>query len=167
MLHRLSVTALFVTHDQEDAFAVADRIALLANGKLLQAGAPEELYDAPASRAVAEFIGRAALVPATFDGARATIAIAGVAYQFAARGSARGDVLAVLRPDTLTLAPEGTARAWFGTVTSRRFAGAHVAYHVKLSDTVEVEVMSAERDVREGSRIGVTIGHKPIAIVAP
>jgi ABC-type Fe3+/spermidine/putrescine transport system ATPase subunit len=167
MLHRLSVTALFVTHDQEDAFAVADRVALLANGKLLQAGAPEELYDAPASRAVAEFIGRATLIPATFDGARATIAIAGVSYVFAGRGTARGESLAVLRPDALTLVPEGTARAWFGTVTSRRFAGGHVAYHVKLSDTVEVEVMSADRDVHEGSRIGVTIGHKPIAIVAP
>jgi ABC-type Fe3+/spermidine/putrescine transport system ATPase subunit len=167
MLRRLSVTALFVTHDQEDAFAVADRVALLAHGKLLQVGAPEELYDAPASRAVAEFIGRAALVPATFDGARATISIAGVSYNFAARGSVRGDALAVLRPDALMLAPEGTARAWFGTVTSRRFAGGHVAYHVKLSDTIEVEVMSADRDVREGSRIGVTIGHKPIAVVAP
>jgi ABC-type Fe3+/spermidine/putrescine transport system ATPase subunit len=167
MLHRLGVTALFVTHDQEDAFAVADRIALLANGKLLQAGAPEELYDAPASRAVAEFIGRAALVPATSDGARVTIAIAGVSYTFAARGPARGEVLAVLRPDSLTLAAEGTPRAWFGAVTSRRFAGGHVAYHVRLSDAVEVEVTSTDREVREGARIGVTVGQKPIAVVAP
>ena len=167
MLHRLGVTALFVTHDQEDAFAVADRVALLAKGKLLQAGSPEELYDSPASRAVAEFIGRAALVPATFDGARVTISIAGVGYTFAGRGTARGDVLAVLRPDALALAPEGTARAWFGTVTSRRFAGGHVAYHVKLGERLEVEVTSADRDVREGARIGVTVGHKPLAVVAP
>ena len=44
-LRRLGVTALFVTHDQEDAFAVADRVALLENGRLLQVGTPEELYD--------------------------------------------------------------------------------------------------------------------------
>ena len=50
MLRRLGVTALFVTHDQEDAFAVADRVALLANGRLLQVGTPEELYDGPASQ---------------------------------------------------------------------------------------------------------------------
>ena len=50
--------ALFVTHDQEDAFAIADRIALLRKGKLLQIGTPEELYHAPASREVAAFIGR-------------------------------------------------------------------------------------------------------------
>jgi ABC-type Fe3+/spermidine/putrescine transport system ATPase subunit len=167
MLHRLGVTALFVTHDQEDAFAVADRVALLAKGRLLQAGSCEELYDSPASRAVAEFIGRAALVPAHFDGARVTISIAGVAYTFAGRGSARGDVLAVLRPDSLSLAPEGTARAWFGTVTSRRFAGGHFVYHVKLGEHTEVEVTSADRDVREGARIGVTVGHKPVAVVAP
>jgi ABC-type Fe3+/spermidine/putrescine transport system ATPase subunit len=167
MLHRVGVTALFVTHDQEDAFAVADRVALLANGKLLQEGTPEQLYDAPASKAVAEFIGKAALVPATFDGARVTLSIAGVSYVFAAHGTARGNVLAVLRPDALTLVPNGTARAWYGVVISRRFAGAHVAYHVKLSDEVELEVLSSERELKEGARTGVTIAHKPIAVVAP
>ena len=82
-LRRLGVTALFVTHDQEDAFAVADRVALLANGTLLQTGTPEELYDAPASRAVAEFIGRATLVPARADGARVTVSVGGTALEFA------------------------------------------------------------------------------------
>ena len=167
MLHRLSVTALFVTHDQEDAFAVADRVALLANGKLLQEGTPEQLYDAPASKAVAEFIGKATLLPATFDGARVTITIAGVSYVFAAHGTSRGSVLAVLRPDALSLVPDGTARSWYGTVTSRRFAGAHVAYHVKLGEDVELEVLSTERELKEGSRTGVTVAHKPLAVVAP
>src|SRR3954467_4212264 len=64
MLRRVGVPALFVTHDQEDAFAIADRIALLKRGKLLQCGTPEELYNAPVSREVAGFIGRGAIVPA-------------------------------------------------------------------------------------------------------
>jgi ABC-type Fe3+/spermidine/putrescine transport system ATPase subunit len=63
-LRRSGVTALFVTHDQEDAFAVADRIAMLSRGRLLQVGTPEELYHAPTTREVAEFVGRAALLPA-------------------------------------------------------------------------------------------------------
>src|SRR5690606_19237291 len=68
MLRRLHVTALFVTHDQEDAFAIADRVALLRDGELLQVGSPEDLYHRPGSRAVAEFIGRASLLPARGDG---------------------------------------------------------------------------------------------------
>nr|MBA3673006.1 ABC transporter ATP-binding protein [Gemmatimonadaceae bacterium] len=55
-LRRSGVTALFVTHDQEDAFAVADRVAMLERGRLLQVGTPEALYHAPATRAVAEFV---------------------------------------------------------------------------------------------------------------
>ena len=76
-LRRLGLTALFVTHDQEDAFAVADRVALMENGRLLQVGAPEELHDNPVSRSVAEFIGRATFVPGTFDGQRVTMQVAG------------------------------------------------------------------------------------------
>jgi len=166
-LHRLGVTALFVTHDQEDAFAVADRVALLANGKLLQAGTPEELYDAPASRAVASFIGHAALVPASNDGARVSIAIGNTTHAFAAHGTARGNVLAVLRPDALALARDGAPRTWKGTVTSRRFAGGHVAYHVRLDDRTTVEVVSTDRGAAEGSTVSVTIAREPVAVVAP
>jgi len=167
MLRRLGVTALFVTHDQEDAFAVADRIALLAHGELLQVGAAESLYDAPASRAVAEFIGRAALVPAASDGARVTIAIAGAAHAFAARGDARGSVLAVLRPESLALVPDGSPRSWRGEVTSRRFAGGHVAYTVRLAPNLDLEITSAERGAREGDRVSVTVAREPVAVVAP
>src|SRR3954467_3647416 len=77
MLRRVGVPALFVTHDQEDAFAIADRIALLKRGKLLQCGTPEELYNAPVSREVAGFIGRGAIVPAIDKGTTAAITIGG------------------------------------------------------------------------------------------
>ena len=74
-LRRSGVTALFVTHDQEDAFAVADRIAMLSRGRLLQVGTPEELYHSPATREVAEFVGRATLLPAELmsDGVWVTV----------------------------------------------------------------------------------------------
>src|SRR5918997_441366 len=81
MLRRLGVTALFVTHDQEDAFAVADRVAVLRQGRLLQVGSPEELYERPASRHVAEFIGRASLLPAEWAGDRARIIVGSVAQE--------------------------------------------------------------------------------------
>src|SRR5256714_6852349 len=78
MLRRVGVPALFVTHDQEDAFAIADRIALLKRGRMLQCGTPEELYHSPANREVAAFIGRGAMVPAIDKGATAQVTIGGV-----------------------------------------------------------------------------------------
>jgi len=59
---RLGITTIFVTHDQDEAFELSDRVAILDNGHIEQIGAPEELYDAPASRFVAEFIGDANLI---------------------------------------------------------------------------------------------------------
>ena len=158
LLTERQVTALFVTHDQEDAFAVADRVAILRHGQLLQAGTPEALYDRPRSRAVAEFIGRAALVPAEpaprgDDGDAAVVRLGGVAQRVAAaradgvmpngsgpngswpngpvpNGSADGRWLAVLRPEQLALAPPDAAGAWPGRVVARRFAGGTSVYEV-------------------------------------
>lgn len=169
MLHRRGLTALFVTHDQEDAFAIADRVALLRFGQLLQVGPPEELYDRPASREVAEFIGRAAIVPAERDGGQVVIRLAGIARRAAAVaapgvGNAAA-VYAVLRPDALAFVSPETAGAWPGVVTERRFAGALLAFHVRVDD-VELEVHSADRGVRVGDRVAVALVREPVALVA-
>ena len=76
-LHRVGAPALFVTHDQDDAFAIADRVVLLARGRVLQIGTPEQLYRTPASRDVATFIGRAALIPARREGNGAHVTLGG------------------------------------------------------------------------------------------
>ena len=83
MLHRVGVPALFVTHDQEDAFAIADRIALIRKGKLLQVGTAEDLYDRPASLGVAKFIGRCDDLPAEELGDRVAVTIGGVRRELA------------------------------------------------------------------------------------
>jgi ABC-type Fe3+/spermidine/putrescine transport system ATPase subunit len=171
MLHRLGVTALFVTHDQEDAFAVADRVALLRSGRLLQVGTPEELYERPASRDVAEFIGHAALLPAHADGERATITIGGISQRVGVvpprDGAAplRGDMLAVLRPEVLSLAEPGDDGVWPGRVTTRRFAGSVSVYHVQLAGDAIVEVASPVHGVREGSHCGVRVSAERVALV--
>ena len=163
------VTVLFVTHDQEDAFAVADRVALLRHGRLLQVGTPEDLYDRPASREVAGFIGHSALVPAAYDGSAVTITLGGVAHRVTATAApaveGRREVLAVLRPDALALVPAGSPRAWPGVVTSRRFAGALLAYRVRVEADTEVEVYSTERAVREGDGVAIAIVREPVAVV--
>jgi ABC-type Fe3+/spermidine/putrescine transport system ATPase subunit len=67
LLKRLGMTAVFVTHDQEEAFALSDRVAVLNRGRLQQLGTPEELYGTPANAFVASFLGRANFFPATVD----------------------------------------------------------------------------------------------------
>jgi ABC-type Fe3+/spermidine/putrescine transport system ATPase subunit len=186
LLTERQVTALFVTHDQEDAFAVADRVAILRGGRLLQAGTPEALYDRPASRPVAEFIGRAALVPARLgaDGAggrEAVVALGGVAQRApAAAGDGvvlggAGPWLAVLRPEQLALAPAGEPGAWPGRVVARRFAGGTSVYDVACAADgapggtpgadVRLEVATPRRDAREGDAVAVRLARGPVAVV--
>ena len=169
-LRRLGLTALFVTHDQEDAFAVADRVALMENGRLLQVGAPEELHDNPVSRSVAEFIGRATFVPGHLrwrerdDAGRRRGDDARGARALATLAPAR-EVLAVLRPDALAFVKDGTG--WPGVVTDRRFAGTQLVYRVRVDERTEVELQSTDRNVREGDKVSVRVVREPVPVVAP
>ena len=168
-LRRSGVTALFVTHDQEDAFAVADRVAMLAGGRLLQVGTPEALYHAPATRTVAEFVGRAAMLPAERRGARIAITIDGLTLDAPARqmedAAGGASLVAVLRPESLVLALNLGAPAWRGEVVGRRFAGGHTVYRVRLANGVAVDVIGDGQGAAEGARAGVQLSGVPLAVV--
>ncbi len=170
MLHRVGVSALFVTHDQEDAFAIADRIAVIQKGRLLQVGTPEELYDRPASLGVASFIGRATILPAEPAGERMALTIGGVRREFTVTRPANASdagrpMLVVLRPDALELLPPDANGAWIGEVATRRFTGGSAVYRVGMPGDVTMEVESAMMDVREGDRVGVGISREPLPLV--
>ena len=170
-LRRLHMTALFVTHDQEDAFAIADRVALMKKGRILQVGTPEDLYDRPVSRDVAEFIGRARLVPAVDCGTHAILKIGsverriGIAADRSASSKPFTEALAVLRPESLSFTSAGGEGAFPGTLIGRRFTGATMTYDVLLENEMIVEVASLDRDMREGDRVGVGIAREPVALV--
>jgi len=176
LLRRQQVTALFVTHDQEDAFAIADRVALMRAGRILQVGTPDALYHTPACTAVAAFIGRGTLVPVPEDGAADTVAVAigGIVRRVrAARppGVAvrAGAAFAMLRPEALGITPPSAAippDAWPGTVLSCRFAGAMYAFRVALADGIVVEVLVPDPVAREGDRVAVRIVREPVPVVA-
>jgi ABC-type Fe3+/spermidine/putrescine transport system ATPase subunit len=171
MLRRVGVPALFVTHDQEDAFAIADRIALLKRGKLLQCGTPEELYNAPARREVASFIGRGSIVPAIDKGDVAAVTIGGVTRDLAVtRSPATAPKLekafVVMRPDALELSRGAGVLAWRGRVTNRRFAGGLVVYRIELADNVTVEVESTSGDAREDENVSVSPLKGPFPLVS-
>jgi len=170
MLRRVGVPALFVTHDQEDAFAVADRIALLKKGKLLQVGTPEELYNSPASSEVAAFIGRGSIVPAIDKGTTATVTIGGVGRDLSvtrANGAPPHVTPAyvVLRPDALELSKSPGVLAWRGHITNRRFAGGMVVYRVQLADGISVDVESQSGESREEDSVSVSPLKGPFPLV--
>ena len=178
-LQRAGAPALFVTHDQDDAFAIADRVVLLSRGRVLQIGSPEDLYAHPASRGVAAFIGHATLVSARRDGTSGIVVIAGREHRVPLGST--GDVTdpqgagaLVLRPEALALERTDAAAAadrsrtvrtaWAGRVRTRRFAGATFVYHVTLDEHTEVEVISPERlDV--GTEVSVRVT-RPVPMVA-
>ena len=167
MLHRVGVPALFVTHDQEDAFAIADRIALIRKGRLLQVGTPEDLYDRPASLQVAMFIGRATILPAEDLGDRAAVTIGGIRRELSATrpDGAMKAPLVVLRPDALEISGD-EASAWKGEVVNRRFTGGSAVYRVRTSDGVGLEVASSDMRLREGDTTGVIVAREPVPLVS-
>src|SRR5205814_8816731 len=127
-LHELNSIAIFVTHDQEDAFAIADRMAVMHEGKLLQIGTPGELYRTPNNFRVAEFIGRATLVGARRDGSRARITLAGVSQEapiasMPENPAPDAPLMAVIRPEMLAPCPACAPDTWRGEVDVGRNAG--------------------------------------------
>ena len=149
----LSITAVYVTHDQEEAMAISDRIAVMSRGSIVQEGSAEDLYARPASEFVARFIGRVNLVAGlvvTVDGERVDVETLG--RQVRAVGAARpapGDkVRLVVRPETVTLAARGGPGA-AGTVLTRTFLGEKVEYEVRIGDeTLQVTRPTGGADAR-------------------
>ena len=129
---QLGVTTIFVTHDQSEAMSLADRIVILNNGNIEQAGTPKEVYQRPATRFVAEFIGNNNLLDVDID--------AKVKFKNNSLGQPQGIIenlygrqTLVIRPETITLhAPEGSGRYLQGVVTMQRTAGALVECDIEV-----------------------------------
>jgi len=137
-IHAVGITTVFVTHEQEEAFDLGDRIAVLHRGRLEQVGTPDQLYDEPASAFVAGFVGRTASLP----GERV--------------GGTPGSV-ALVRPEAMRLVADGGAAAIEGRVTERRFVGALAYFMVDDGAGVTVEVQAPPRAVGVGDRVRVAV----------
>ena len=124
----IDVTVLFVTHDREEAFSLADRIALMRDGTVVQTGSPEELYLHPADRWAAEFVGAANFVPGTIDGGLVDTLIGRFPV---ANLNGSTNVEALIRPEQLELSLDD---AGIGEVVGREFRGHDVFYRVRLAD---------------------------------
>jgi iron(III) transport system ATP-binding protein len=149
----LGITTLYVTHDQEEALAISDVIAVLDRGRVLQTGRPAELYLAPASRFVAEFLGSMNILPgrvrARAPGEDHAVVETSAGGSWRVRDDGRlpgeGPVHLGIRPESLRLAPPPAAEGWNelpGRVTDVAYLGAVVRYEVGVGPglTVVAEV---------------------------
>jgi len=163
LIHRIGITTVLVTHEQEEAFDLGDRVAVLRSGRLEQVGTPDELYGAPANPFVAGFVGRAStmegMVVAVLEGGTRVLA-EGIEWGVPAdagvqKGLVPGQpVRVLLRPEALWMAqPQpGTLGA---VVEARRFAGATSLFLVRTDGGTLLEVSGAGRPVAVGHRVGL------------
>jgi ABC-type Fe3+/spermidine/putrescine transport system ATPase subunit len=159
LVARLGITTVLVTHEQEEAFDLATRVAVLWAGELQQVGTPEELYERPANRVVARFIGRANLLrgPLRALGPEWGVEVApGVVWsgELLARGLDEGDAAELmLRADALAAVAAETAGALHGEVRERRYGGPLSRFGVALAGGAEVEVLAPSAALAVGATV--------------
>lgn len=133
---QLGITTIFVTHDQEEALSMSDRIVVMHDGRAEQVGAPPEIYNRPKTRFVAAFVGTLNILRAeVLDSAAGLFALDGQALRSGRPLDVRpGEPLSIaLRPEAMTLQPHADAQRLTGTVEDVSFLGAIVRIRLRLS----------------------------------
>jgi iron(III) transport system ATP-binding protein len=161
---KLGLTAIYVTHDQEEANAIADRMAVLDGGKIQQVGAPLDLYDNPANRFVATFLGTANLIEGRIGEDRRFLA--GDNFILTGVAGDPGPACLSVRPQTIALAPPNGGLS--ATVTEREFLGGIVRYRVRADGqdlTVDVPHRRGTKVHDVGSTVGLAIDARQAAVL--
>ena len=162
---RLGITALFVTHDQEEALSLADRVGVMRQGRLEQIAAPDELYARPATAFVAEFVGTMNRIPGELHGDGEVSVLGTRAPRPAGTAApAAGGVDVLVRPEGLRAAAVAGGN---GIVTDRAFLGSQTRLSVRLSGdlTVQVDHPSAEAaGLVPGTSVQVSLTGTPVLI---
>jgi putative spermidine/putrescine transport system ATP-binding protein len=145
LIRSTGITTLFVTHEQEEAFDLGDRVAVLNRGRLEQIGSARDLYENPATRFVATFVGRASVLAAAWEARGRARLAAGAAWAAAPEpGLREGEAVdLVVRPEALAFSPAAREDAVPGRVAGSRFAGRVAYFDVLLRNGESLEVLGA------------------------
>jgi spermidine/putrescine transport system ATP-binding protein len=161
--HRVGITFIYVTHDQEEALTMSDRIAVMNQGRVLQVGTPEEIYEQPADRFVADFIGETNFLEGQVKGRRAgeaAVVVDGVLTLHAPmeRGVGMGDdVTVAIRPEKISIHAEPPdPRAVPGVVQEVVYTGTDTRYLVRLTESTIVTVR--QQNVGLGTTVCFPLG---------
>ncbi|MFD0860454.1 ABC transporter ATP-binding protein [Roseovarius aquimarinus] len=146
---QLGMTTVYVTHDQREALTMSDRIAVVNHGRIMQLATPQQLYDRPENKFVADFIGDSTFLAVTRDGQG--VRYGGARLQMDGAVPAGDDLLLMIRPERVRLldgeAPEGT-NVLDATVTELVYQGESYLLYARLEDGTEIAVRGA---IREGT----------------
>jgi spermidine/putrescine transport system ATP-binding protein len=166
--HETGITFIFVTHDQEEALTMSDRLAVMDKGRILQIGTPREIYERPAERFVADFIGetnflQAEIVSIEGSGARVRLASGATVTATLPDGDRpSGKVTVVVRPEHALLTADKAAASLTGTVENIVYFGTDTRYHLRLADGAEFVVRAQSR---RGGETGPQTGEPAGAII--
>jgi ABC-type Fe3+/spermidine/putrescine transport system ATPase subunit len=173
-IRRVGITTVLVTHEQEEAFHLGDRVAVLYRGILQQVGTPEDLYERPATRFVSTFVGRASVLPGRFEpgfergaGGRGAVRLdgpgeivwSGVAGEPLEAGE---PVEMTVRPESLAFVAPGSPGSLAGQVVERRYAGLVTYFLVEIEGGAEIEVLAAAAGAGAATE-GETVAVAPVA----
>lgn len=150
----LGLTVVYVTHDQEEALAVSDEIVVMRNAAIAQIGSPRDLYDAPADRFVADFIGEANIIPCEIiqiDKDQATIRIDEFTHVLPSRGLGKGPASLAVRPTRLTLGAEVGIEM---TVAKATYVGSRMEYTLEAGFG---QVFAVNEDVDAPLAVGSSV----------
>jgi putative spermidine/putrescine transport system ATP-binding protein len=154
---KLGLTTVMVTHDQEEALTMADRLVVMSEGRIRQIGTQQDLYERPADRFVADFVGRSTFITGRVEGAGRFVSEGGLTIACTAEKT--GSATLALRPERLALARDGAAadNAFTGQVEFVSYLGAMVDVHVRLSPKERVIVQVANRPEQPLPALGETV----------
>jgi putative spermidine/putrescine transport system ATP-binding protein len=146
---RLAITTVFVTHDQEEALSMADRVCVMSRGRIEQTATPAELYARPATAFVAQFVGTSSRVPVELSGQEVEIFGQRLAVRSSDTGTTSGPLDALLRPEEIVFDVDPLGR---GFVTHKSFFGATTRL------VVQIEEIPVRVDVRSDLAVDIELG---------
>ncbi|MFD8089144.1 ABC transporter ATP-binding protein [Streptomyces malaysiensis] len=158
----LGITTLFVTHDQEEALSMADRVAVMRAGRLEQCAPPSELYGRPATAFVAEFVGTMSRIPGHLDGT--TVEVLGQRLPADGEVPATPEVDVLVRPEAVHVAAEGQGDA---RVVATAFLGATTRLTVRMADGVEIKADLSTHEaaaLATGTAVRVSLPRRPVLV---
>jgi iron(III) transport system ATP-binding protein len=172
LLRAQGVTTVLVTHDQEEALSLADVVAVLRDGRIVQQGTPSQLYERPADERLARFLGAVNVLEAQFQDGRAHTPLGALELRGAVAASGAEAGVVVVRPEQLDVlvledgASSESAAAVCGRVEQCRYYGHDALLHIRREEPDAAEVLLArvhgERALPVGTRVSV-VAHGPVA----
>jgi len=162
----VGITTLFVTHDQEEALAIADRVGVMHSGRIEQLGPPTTIYSRPATPFVAEFVGLTNRLPGIVG--RGEVEVRGTRLPLVQPDAADGPAVALVRPEAVTFASDGETGSGplVGTVIATAFLGATSRVTVDLGDiTILAQLPTSDAGAHPaGTRVRLALRPDPVLI---